>query len=253
MSRLNGPERSNLSVRSESPLVYRNDGRGRFQAMSPVAFVGSAHFFGSGAVPADVNGDGAIDFVIPAHNNGQDRRPGTADDFAMLVMLVNTTPPGPVRCADPTNRAPVPTKALPDRTQVPDDMLNVDVSRAFADPDGNALTYTVSSSAPQVVTARAAGPVVTLTAVGEGSATMEVMATDPGGLSATQSFTVTVSTTAMSAPVTDDPLQPGVTPVKGVHFTEMRTRMDALRRAGGYRDAGNPSAAAEQFSIIART
>ena len=55
-------------VRTESPLVYRNDGSGRFQAMSPVPFVGSSRYFGGGAVPADVNGDGAIDFVVPYHN-----------------------------------------------------------------------------------------------------------------------------------------------------------------------------------------
>ena len=31
----------------------------------------------------------------------------------------------------------------------------------------------------------------------------------------------------------DDPIQPGLTPVKAVHFTELRTRIDALRRAAG--------------------
>ena len=87
------------AVRTESPLVYRNDGSGRFRAMSPVPFVGSSRNFGFGAVPADVNGDGAIDFVVPYHNNGPDREYGTADDFAMLVTLVNTTPAGPARCA----------------------------------------------------------------------------------------------------------------------------------------------------------
>ena len=44
----------------------------------------------------------------------------------------------------------------------------MDVSRAFVDPDDDALTYTVSSSAPRVVAASAAGARVTLTAVGEG-------------------------------------------------------------------------------------
>ena len=79
---------------------------------------------------------------------------------------------------------------------------------------------------------RAAGVLVTLTAVGEGAATIRVTATDPGGLSAAQSFTVTVSTTVLGS-FTDDPLPPGVTPVKAVHFTELRRRIDALRRAGG--------------------
>jgi len=61
---------------------------------------------------------------------------------------------------------------------------------------------------------------------------IRVTATDPGGLSAIQSFTATVSTT-VSVPFTDDPLQPGVTPVKAVHFTELRTRIDVLRSAAG--------------------
>ena len=224
----------NPNVRTESPLVYRNDGSGRFQAMSPVPFAGSDRYFGYNAVPADVNGDMAIDFVFPGHSDGPDHRHGTADDFTILVTLLNTTPASPIRCGgDPANQSPVRTGTLPDRTMAPDRVLNVDVSRAFVDTDGDALTYGVSSSAPQVVAARAAGALVTLTAVSEGAATIRVTATDPGGLSATQSFTVTVSTTTVSAPFTDDPIQPGVTPVKAVHFRELRTRIDALRRMVG--------------------
>ena len=68
--------------------------------------------------------------------------------------------------------------------------------------------------------------------MGEGTATIRVTATDPGGVSAIQSFTVTVSTT-VSESFTDDPLQPGVTPVKAVHFTELRTRVDVVRSAAG--------------------
>ena len=220
--------RGNVNVRTESPLVYRNDGSGRFEAMSAVPFVGSGRYFGFGAVPADVNGDGAIDFVVPYQNNGPDREYGTADDFAMLVTLVNTTPAGPARCGGRANRAPVPSGTLPNRTLAQDITQDVDVSQAFVDPDGDALTYTVSSSAPHVVTAVVAGARVRLTAVGAGTATMRVTATDPGGLSAAQSFTVTVSTT-VSGSFTDDPIQPGVTPVRAVHFTELRTRIDALR------------------------
>ena len=93
---VSGPE-----VRADSPLVYRNDGSGRFQAMSPVPFAGSDRYFGHGAVPANVNGDAAIDFVVPRHNNGPDRRYGTADDFTTLVTLLNTTPAGPIRCSLP--------------------------------------------------------------------------------------------------------------------------------------------------------
>ena len=85
-------------VRTESPLVYQNDGSGGFQAMPPVPFAGSTPYFGNRAVPADVNGDEVIDFVVPHRENGPDLRVGTADDFTMLVTLLNTTPAGPLRC-----------------------------------------------------------------------------------------------------------------------------------------------------------
>ncbi len=39
---------------------------------------------------------------------------------------------------------------------------------------------------------------------------------------------------SQNAPVfTDDPLQPGVTPVKAVHFSELRQHIDALRARVG--------------------
>ena len=119
---------------------------------------------------------------------------------------------------------------LPDRTLTRGDTLDVDVSRAFVDPDGDVLAYTVSSSAPRVVTVRLAGSRARLTAVGEGASTIRVTAADPAGLRATQAFTVTV---VLPAPFTDDPLVPGVTPIRAVHFTELRTRIDAVRAAAG--------------------
>ena len=117
---------------------------------------------------------------------------------------------------------------LPDRSLAPAGTLDVDVSQAFDDPDGDPLTYAVSSSAPAVVAVRALGPRVTLTAVGFGRAAIQVTATDPGRLSATQTFRVRVP-----APFTDDPIVPGVTPIKAVHFTELRARIDVLREEVG--------------------
>ena len=131
------------------------------------------------------------------------------------------------------NRAPVAVGNLPDRNLATDAALAVDVSRAFADPDGDVLRYAASSSAPRVVTVLARGSRVVLTAVGEGAATIHVRATDPGGLWAGQSFAVTVVRPLGGAPFTDSPIEPGVTPVRAVHFTELRTRIDALREAGG--------------------
>ena len=55
-------------------------------------------------------------------------------------------------------------------------------------------------------------------------------ATDTGGSNrtATQSFRVTVL-----QPFTDDPIVPGETPVRAIHFTELRARIDGLRAAAG--------------------
>ena len=63
-----------------------------------------------------------------------------------------------------------------------------------------------------------------------GTSTVTVTAADRAGsnTSATQTFAVTVR-----APFTDDPLVPGVTPVKAVHFTELRARIDGLLTSAG--------------------
>ena len=215
-------------VSIESPLAYLNDGRNRFRAMPPEPFAGDDRDFGWFAVPLHADDDAAIDFVVPQHHDGPDGRYGTADDFTTLITLLNTTPAGPVRCR-PANRAPIAARALPDRALPPNGTLAVDVSAAFVDPDGDALTYSASSSAPQVVATRTANAVVTLTARDEGTAAVTVMARDPGGLSAAQSFTVAV----LAVGFTDDPIEPSVTPVRAVHFTELRTRIDALRASRG--------------------
>ena len=135
---------------------------------------------------------------------------------------------------DPPNRPPEAVGTLPAvRLSGSGATLEVDVSAALGDPDGDPLTYTAASSAPRVVTARVAGARVTLTAVSAGWSTIRVTAADPGGLSATQSFTVAVPTTTGTGRFTDDPLRPGATPVRAVHFTELRERIDVLGEAAG--------------------
>ncbi len=157
---------------------------------------------------------------------------GAADAAAVLAATGSAAAQWRDRPPD-ANRAPVAVRSLPDRTVAVDAELAVDVSRAFADPDGDVLRYAAASSAPQVVTVLAAGPRVALTAVGEGAATIHVRATDPGGLSASRSFAVTAVRPLGGAPFTDSPIEPGVTPIRAVHFTELRTRIDALREAAG--------------------
>ena len=129
------------------------------------------------------------------------------------------------------NGAPEPVGALDDRTlTVGDRALVLDVRPAFLDPDGDLLRYTAVSSSPGVAAVAVSVDTVTVTSLRPGSATVAVTATDPDGLSATQTFTVVV---AARATFTDHPIVPGTTPIRAAHFTELRERIAALRARHG--------------------
>ena len=127
------------------------------------------------------------------------------------------------------NRAPQPVGTIPAQTlREGAGALALNVATYFQDPDGDPLAYTAVTGNGGVVRAAVSGSVVSLTPVSAGTAAVTVTARDPAGLSATQTLAVTVT-----RPFTDHPIVPGVTPVKAVHFTELRTRIDALRAAVG--------------------
>ena len=69
----------------------------------------------------------------------------------------------------------------------------MDVSGNFSDADGDELTYTAASSADAFATVSVDGSMVTVVGVAAGEAAVTVTATDPGDLSATQMFDVTVA------------------------------------------------------------
>ena len=72
------------------------------------------------------------------------------------------------------------------------DTLALDVSGHFMDPDGDELVYTAVSDSPHVAKATMAGTVVVVTPLALGISAVTVSVTDPGGLSAQQTFMVTV-------------------------------------------------------------
>ena len=129
------------------------------------------------------------------------------------------------------NLPPVPAGALAPLTLTVGLAVQVEAAAAFRDPDGDPLTYAATSSAPPVASVSVSGSTVTVAAAAAGVATVTVTATDGGGGTATvRTFTVTV---AVSTSFTDDPIVPGVTPVRAIHFAELRVRIDALRAAAG--------------------
>ena len=91
-----------------------------------------------------------------------------------------------------TNQAPVAVGSIPAQTVAAGSTLTVKVSGYFEDPDGDVLTYVVSSSNTAVARVTVSGDTVTVTGVAAGTATVTVAAGDPGGRTATQSFEVTV-------------------------------------------------------------
>ncbi len=103
-----------------------------------------------------------------------------------------TTPPTPPTPPPPANRAPTATGSIEAQTIPAGESVTVDVAGNFTDPDGNTLSFSAASSDDAVATASVSGSSVTIEGVAAGSATVTVTASDPGGLSATQSISVTV-------------------------------------------------------------
>ena len=133
------------------------------------------------------------------------RLPGTLGRFAALFLVV-----GAFACGDgetkpepPSNQPPVALGDIPPQTLFEGDEFQGSVDALFSDPDGDALTYSATSSNSGVVTASISGSIITVEAVAEGTATVTVTATDPDGASASLSVSFTVLGRNESPVVTD--------------------------------------------------
>ena len=100
----------------------------------------------------------------------------------------------------PPNRAPVASGTIPAQTLTAGQSVQVNLAPFFSDPDGDALSFTASTSNAGVAAATVSGSTVTITAVAAGTATITVTARDPGGLTAALSANVAVEP-ANRAPV----------------------------------------------------
>ncbi|MYI23575.1 MAG: hypothetical protein F4043_12860 [Gammaproteobacteria bacterium] len=89
------------------------------------------------------------------------------------------------------NRAPVAAASIPALTLVEGQVVLVEASPYFADPDGDSLSYEARTDAAAARVA-VSGSLVTVTAVSSGRTILTLTARDPGGLAATQSTGVTV-------------------------------------------------------------
>ena len=134
--------------------------------------------------------------MIAAMSAGQATVAVTATDPEGLMATQDVA----VTVQGPQNQAPDAVDSIPAHDLVVDSAVVLDMSAYFADPDGDELTYSVSSSDEAVAVASAEGSVVTtmgISAMEEETvrmATLTVTATDPDGLSATQEADVFVAT-----------------------------------------------------------
>ena len=103
------------------------------------------------------------------------------------------------------NGAPMPVGYLPERTLLVGDSAMTEFSGAFVDPEGDMITYGVSSSDTSVVLVTRSGTRLTMTPLSEGDAVITVTATDDGSnRSSTQEFKVVVLSTSTTDYDTDD-------------------------------------------------
>ena len=97
------------------------------------------------------------------------------------------------------NRAPAAADTIPAQTLFTGETATVDASAHFRDPDGDPLTFTATSSSPEVATVTVSEATLTIRAVAAGVATISVTASDPDGAGAEQRFEVTVPNRAPEA------------------------------------------------------
>ncbi|WP_420633747.1 Ig-like domain-containing protein [Candidatus Palauibacter sp.] len=100
------------------------------------------------------------------------------------------------------NQAPEARGTIPAHTIAVGGTSAQNVVGYFADPDGDALTYTAGSSNEAVATVALEGTTVTMTGVAHGTAVVTVTASDPDGASAAQGISVTVGDESVVRPAT---------------------------------------------------
>ena len=89
------------------------------------------------------------------------------------------------------NRPPLVVGEIADRELAVGESLTLDVPGYFSEPDGQALVYAAALGAG-VVEGTMTGESLTMVALAKGTAPVTLTATDPGGLTATLGFSVTV-------------------------------------------------------------
>ena len=185
-------ERVGASSGGEGAATFREGERiPDFPTGVPNTVSGGSFSLSGGVVTITLRRDGYVEY--PEHRYTCDASQcGIRGGLVTAGVIVRTATGG----GGTPNRAPRAVGNISDQTLTEDgSATTVNVSARFSDPDGDNLRYRATSSRTSVVRTSVSGSRVTLTPRDAGTATVTVTATDPGGLSATQRFTVTVTAT----------------------------------------------------------
>ena len=132
----------------------------------------------------------------------------------MAVLTVFASDPGGLSATQRTqvtvevpNRGPEPVGTIPGQTLAAGQWVSIGLSSYFRDPEGETLSFAATTSDAAVATVAVAGEIVTITQTGTGTAIVNALARDPGGLSVQQSITVVAG-----SEVTPAAVQPGPEP-----------------------------------------
>ena len=118
---------------------------------------------------------------------------------ALIALATTACDDGSTEPAPTPNRAPLPSGSIPAQTVGVAETATVNLAGYFTDPDGDVLTFGAASSDMAIASVAVSGSVLTVAGVASGAAAVTVTATDGGGLSAGQSFAVTVPNRAPEA------------------------------------------------------
>ena len=113
---------------------------------------------------------------------------GVEQEFRVSVVL----PGGGGGGGGNENQPPVVSGGIAARTVTDGEQFTVELGGHFSDPDGDPLTFSATSADEGMVGVVVSGSSLTVTGVGAGTAEVTVTASDPGNLTATVAFAVTV-------------------------------------------------------------
>ena len=168
------PEAITVTAASSSPALVPPDGLA--VGLCPGQDATSACRTLTISPAPDANGSTTITLTA---NDNDPRSQNTSTSFELTVT--------------PVNDAPTVASAVGDReAPAGSDPIEIDLAGVFADVDDATLQYAASSSAPETATASVSGTVASVVPVTLGTATITLQATDAAGLTATETFVLTV-------------------------------------------------------------